>query len=92
MPLLQFRPCFVCSPGGNDIILPRPNLCRLGTIEGDGNCIFCAFSYIITGSEGQHHKIQRLIVSHMLYISNLLIGYGPDNVPTMLIACNLTVV
>ena len=78
MPLLQFRSCFVCSPGGSDIPLTRPNLRKLRTIEGDGNCMFRALSYIITGSEDQHHKIRSLIVSHMLSISNLLIGHGPD--------------
>ena len=77
MPLLQFRSRFVSSPGGN-VILTRPNLRRLRTIEGDGNCMFRTLLYIITGSEDQHHKIRSLIVSHMLSISYLLIRYGPD--------------
>ena len=78
MPLLQFRSCFVCSPGSSDIPLTRPNLRRLRTIEGDGNCMLRALSYIITESEDQHYKIRSLIVSHMLSIPNLLIGHGPD--------------
>ena len=58
--------------------LTRPNLRRLRSIGGDGNCLFRALSYIITGSENLHQTIRSLIVSHMLSVSHLLIGYGPD--------------
>ena len=34
-------------------------------IEGDGNCLFRAFSYVITGSEPQHSGIRYLIVEHL---------------------------
>ena len=34
-------------------------------IEGDGNCLFRAFSYIITGSESQHMAVRLAILSHM---------------------------
>ena len=78
IPDLQFISPFVCSPGSRDVILTHPNRRRLRSIGGDGNCLFCALSYIITGSENQHYKTRALIISHMLSISHMLIGIGPD--------------
>jgi len=75
MPELQFISRFVCVPGGHNVILTRH---RLRSIAGDGNCLFYTLSYIITGSEEQHYKIQALIISHMLSIPHMLIGIGPD--------------
>ena len=41
--------------GGPNAPLTRPNMRSVKRIEGDGNCLFRAFSYnIITGSESQH--------------------------------------
>ena len=31
----------------------------------DGNCLFCAISYILTGSERQHFQLRSLIVAHV---------------------------
>ena len=56
MPELQFISRFVCVPGGHDVILTRPHRCRLRSIGGDGNCLFRALSYIVTGSE-DHYKV-----------------------------------
>ena len=78
MPELQYVSRFVCTPGGPDVVLTRPNLRRLRTIMGDGNCLFRALAYIITGSENQHYKIRTLIISHMLSNSHMVIGNGPD--------------
>ena len=48
---------FICandvSPGGPDIALRHPNIRTLVNTIGDGNCMFRAFSYIITGSQTQ---------------------------------------
>jgi len=87
MPQLQFISRFVCVPGGHNV---RPHKRRLRSIGGDGNCLFCALSYIITGSEDQHYKIRALIISHMLSIAHMLIGIGPDgraNYATGMVSC-----
>ena len=34
-------------------------------IQGDGNCLFCAFSYAITGSERQHFFLRRAIIQYV---------------------------
>jgi len=47
-------------------------------IGGDGNCLFRAMSYIITGSEDQHFVIRSAITTHMLTIPHLLNGLGAD--------------
>ena len=49
-----------CTPGGPDVALDNPRTIQL--IEGDGNCLFCAFAYVITGSES---RIRCLIVEHL---------------------------
>jgi len=74
MPELQFISCFVCVPGGHNVILTRHNRCRLRSVAGDGSSL----SYITTGSEEQHYKIRSLIISHMLSIPHMLIGIGHD--------------
>ena len=47
-------------------------------IRGDGNCLFRAMSYIITGSEDQHLAIRHAITTHMLSIPELLTDLGAD--------------
>ena len=59
-------------------VLTRPNLRSLKRIAGDGNCLFRAISYIITGSEQQHSRLRDTLVGYMLSISHLLVGLGPD--------------
>ena len=58
---------FVCAnksvAGGPDVTLKPPTLVK--TIPGDGNCLFRALSYVITGSQRQHFQIRRLIVEHL---------------------------
>ena len=75
---IQCRAAFECSPGGPDIVLTHPDLSRSKQIAGDGNCLFRAFSFILTGSEEQHFPVRSLIVNHMLTIEHLLLGTGPD--------------
>ena len=72
---LRFVRVFQCQAGGVDIILRRPNLQTLRNVQGDGNCLFRAMSYIITGSEKQHLEIRNAILRYMLSIENLLVGY-----------------
>ena len=73
---LQFVKGFKCQSGGADVILTQPNLCTLHNVQGDGNCLFGAMSYIIiTGSENQHMEVRLAILRYMLSIENLLLGY-----------------
>jgi len=75
---LQFRKIFCCQCGGTDVNLTRPNLQTLCNVEGDGNCLFRAFSYVITGSEDQHIEVRNALVNYMLLIENYLVGHGED--------------
>ena len=54
------------------ILLDITTLCNM---YGDGNCLFRAFSYIITGSENQHLEVCDALLSYMLSIENLLVGW-----------------
>ena len=40
----------------------------------DGNCLFRALSYVITGSEDDHMAIRVAILNHMTSIAHLLLG------------------
>ncbi|CAI8035685.1 OVARIAN TUMOR DOMAIN-containing deubiquitinating enzyme 9 [Geodia barretti] len=50
-------------------------------IQGDGNCLFRAFSYILTGSADQHIGVRHAIIDHMTnnaqyFRGHHLVGYG----------------
>ena len=44
-------------------------------ISGDGNCLFRAFSYIITGRQNYHATLRQRIVDHMRLINKLLVPH-----------------
>ena len=69
---------FASHRGGPDTILTRPDCRSLKKIIGDGNCLFRALCYIITGSEQQHFALRSAIVYHMLSFPQLFVGNGPD--------------
>ena len=48
--------------GGPNVPLTPPDMRTVKHIRGDGNCLFRAFSYIITGSEEQHMAVRTAIV------------------------------
>ena len=75
---LQFVHPFQRQDGGPHVILTRPDLRTLKSIAGDGNCMFRALSYIISGSETQHFDLRSAIIAHMLSIPDLVSGIGPD--------------
>ena len=75
---IRFVRPFQRRDGGSHVILTRPDLRSLRSIGGDGNCLFRALCYIISGSEGQHEDIRSAIVAHMLSIPELVCGTGPD--------------
>ena len=52
-----------CAPGGSDVSLTYPRTVQ--QIQGDGNCLYRALVYAITGSESQHYRLRCLIVEHL---------------------------
>ena len=64
------------SPGGPNVTLRHPNSSTLANTVGDGNCLFRAFSYIITGSQTQYNEIRTAVVTHMQLNSDLFMSSG----------------
>ena len=67
---LKFRGPNGVVPGGPDVPLNDPLTFR--QIVGDGNCLFRALCFIITGSEEQHMQLRAAIVSHTRHLGELL--------------------
>ena len=89
---LQFKTVFCHQSGGPDTVLTCPDDHLLRNVRGDGNCLFRALSYMITGSEDQHFALRSAIVQHILSIPHLLIGYGADGEPNGInLLCHPTV-
>ena len=61
------------SRRGHDVPLGPPELSTLKSIVGDGNCMFRALSYLVTGSEEQHGAVRNRIVQHMKDTGNLML-------------------
>ena len=55
------------APGGPNVPLAYPACGK--KIRGDGNCLFQALCYIVTGSERQHFRLRSIIVEHMGSVS-----------------------
>ena len=60
--------------GGPNRVLTYPNIATVRSIVGDGNCLFRAFSLIITGSQEQHMEIRQIIITHMYTLAPFLLG------------------
>ena len=45
---------------------------KIKPIQGDGNCMFRALSYVITGSEKHHLQVRANILEHMEIITSLI--------------------
>jgi hypothetical protein len=54
-------------------LLNEPTI--LHRIMGDGNCLFRALSYVITGRQVYHHVIRHKLLDHMRSIENLLLPH-----------------
>ena len=84
---------FVNSPGfqpaGPNVVLIRPDLCSLRNVQGDGNCLFRALSYVVTVSEEQYMEVRECITSYMLSIENLLVGYDSTGHANYLVPFNV---
>ena len=48
---------------------------KIKPIQGDGNCMFRALSYVITGSEKHHLQVRANILEHMENIASLVLGH-----------------
>ena len=76
---LQFVCANGCTAGGPLVPLRHP--ISVHHIRGDGNCLFRAFSYAISGSERQHLRVRSAIIRHMRCTDacmSLLGGYISD--------------
>ena len=67
---------FVCKNGVSDsggptVALRRPDMSTLKNTLGDGNCMFRALSYLITGTQRQYGGVCDAIVTHLLQNDDL---------------------
>ena len=62
---LQFEWPNGVSAGSSETPLTRPDMRKIKKITGDGNCMFRAFSRVLTGSKRQHQAVRGMIVQHM---------------------------
>ena len=63
------RPAFCyngCTPGGPDMPLTYPKTAE--RMLADGNCLFRAFAYAISGSQCEHFLLRSLVVEHLRWI------------------------
>ena len=69
---LQFICANECDAGGSQVKLAHPTFKH--KVCGDGNCLFCAFSYLITSTEDQHFEVCCSIVEHLRSVGHRLLG------------------
>ena len=60
------------APGGPNVPLAYPACGK--KIQGDGNCLFQALYYTVTGAEGQHFRLRSVIVEHMRSLAQSVHG------------------
>ncbi|XP_026105912.1 uncharacterized protein LOC113077858 [Carassius auratus] len=70
-------------------IIEMAEPCETKSILGDGNCFFRAVAFAVSGSEEEHRKVRRAVVTHILenedkYVHNLRQGYSsvPEYIAT----------
>ena len=81
---LQFVRSNVYTAGGPDVPLRPPT--SVHRVPGDGNCLFRSLCYAITGSERQHFRLRRAIITHMRCTEacmSLLASHMGDDVVTI---------
>ena len=67
---LRFVAPVTYRPGSPSTYLIVPN--RTVNVPSDGNCLFSALSYIVTGSKRQHAQMRAVIVKNMPFFENEL--------------------
>ena len=60
---------------GPTVPLTRPDMHSVRRIQGDGNCLFRAFSYILTRSEEQHLAVRHAVLDHMINNAQFFLGH-----------------
>ena len=60
---------------------------KLIHILGDGNCLFRAFSYVITGRQVYHTKVREQIINHMRHIEHFLLPHMKTSLDSYLATC-----
>ena len=86
---LQYYAPTRVRPGGPNVPLTHPNM---RSIQGDGNCLFRALSYIITGYEEQHMAVRNAILDHMVTIAHFLLSHhllNYDSIQTYIVASDM---
>jgi len=68
---LQFICANECDAGGSQVKLAHPTFKY--KVCPDGNCLFRAFSYLITGTEDQHFEVHCYIVEHLRSVGHMLL-------------------
>ena len=58
-------PLIIKHKNYSEVVKPLENPSNLYQIVGDGNCLFHALSYIITGRQNYHSLFRDKIVQHM---------------------------
>ena len=61
--------------GGPTVPLTRPDMRSVRHMYGDDNCLFWAFSYILTGSEDQHLAVHYAALDHMINNAQYILGH-----------------
>ena len=79
------------QPGDPDVVLTRPDLRSLRSVQRDGNCLFRAHSYVVTDREAQHMEVCKGITGYMFSIKNLLVDYDSTGHTYYLVLLMLTV-
>jgi hypothetical protein len=72
---LQFCIKTRVRPGARNVPLMRPDMRTLKRVRGDGNCLFRALSYLITGCEEQHMAVRVTILQHMITIAHFILDH-----------------
>ena len=67
---LRFLALVAYGPGSPSTYLTVPK--RTVNVPGDGNCLFSALSYIVTGSKRQHAQMRAVIVRNMPFFETEL--------------------
>ena len=56
-------------------------------ILNDGNCLFRAFSYVITGRQVYHTKVREQIINHMRHTKHFLLPHMKTSLDSYLATC-----
>ena len=61
--------------GGPTVPLTHPDMHSVRNIQGNGNCLFREFSYILTGSEEERLAVCHAVLDHMINNAQFFLGH-----------------